>query len=43
MSVVAFMGEGGEERKVVGDVPLVNVDYIFGSIVDGRDHVESRT
>ena len=42
MSGVAFMGEGGEERKVVGDVSLVDVDYIFRSVVDGRDHVESR-
>ena len=42
MSGVAFVGEGGEEREVVGDVSVVDVDYIFRSVVDGRDHVESR-
>lgn len=34
MSGVAFVGEGGEEREVVGEVPVVDVDYIFRSVVD---------
>ena len=37
MSGVAFVGEGGEEREVVGEVPVVDVDYIFRSVVDGFD------
>ena len=42
VSGIAFMGEGGEERKVIGDVPFVDVDYIFRSIVyESGDMVEN--
>ena len=42
MSGVAFVGEGGEEREVVGEVPVVDVDYIGSLGIHRRSQIKGQ-
>ena len=43
MTGISFMGKGREQGQIVGQMSLIDVDDVVFGVVDGWNHIESRT